>query len=122
MKYEEWDFYAELGRRIGDARRGLGLRQEDLARRLGVSRSSVANIEAGRQVVSSHMLFEMDQLLALDFEGLKTDTVPWDVAERQRLVEENKWLHHKLGRLRVIMNEKAPDFSEGGPGEAPADA
>lgn len=44
-------FWAELGLRIAIARDTKGFTQTTLSRRVGLSRTSVANIEAGRQRV-----------------------------------------------------------------------
>lgn len=49
----------ELGRRIRSARKACGLTQEQVASDLGVSRPTVAQIEAGNRVVSS---LELDRL------------------------------------------------------------
>lgn len=49
-------FYAALGGRLRSLRKGLGLTQEAVARNVGVSRASLANIEAGRQQVLVHHL------------------------------------------------------------------
>lgn len=52
----------ELGRRIRSAREVCGLTQEHVAAGLGVSRSAVAQIEAGKRSVSS---LELDQIAHL---------------------------------------------------------
>jgi len=49
----------ELARRLRQARKACYLKQEDVARHLGVSRSTIAQIEAGRRSVSS---LELDML------------------------------------------------------------
>lgn len=49
-------FYAQLGRRVRDAREAAGVTQEQLANRLGLTRGSVANLEAGRQRISAYHL------------------------------------------------------------------
>jgi transcriptional regulator with XRE-family HTH domain len=47
----------QIGIRLADARVDAGLTQEQVAARIGLSRPSVANIEAGRQDVPlSHLL------------------------------------------------------------------
>lgn len=56
MSPDEIDrFYAELGQRIRAAREGAGLTQQQLAAALDLTRSSVANIEAGRQKPLMHV-------------------------------------------------------------------
>lgn len=52
----------ELGRRLRVAREGSGLTQEAVARRLDVSRSTVAQIELGNRAVTS---LELDRLATL---------------------------------------------------------
>lgn len=42
-------FYAAFGHLVRDARKKSGLTQEELGRLIGLTRTSVANIEAGRQ-------------------------------------------------------------------------
>jgi transcriptional regulator with XRE-family HTH domain len=102
----EQQFYAKLGQQIRDARMTAGLRQEDLAGFLGLSRSSVANIECGRQVMSAYNLVQLHGLLGLEFEGLKPhESASVDLLERRSLVEENRRLHGLIGRLRAVLAE-----------------
>lgn len=42
-----------LGARVRFLRRSAGLRQSDLAEKVGLTRASIANIEAGRQALTS---------------------------------------------------------------------
>ena len=58
--------YRDLGTRIRDLRRGLGRTQDQLAKQVGISRASLANIEAGRQQVLVHHLFGLADALELD--------------------------------------------------------
>lgn len=46
--------YLAIGAKIVMMRTALGLRQEDIAMRIGWSRASVANIETGRQRILLH--------------------------------------------------------------------
>ena len=48
--------YAEIGLEIRDARKKREWNQADLARDIGLTRSSIANIEAGRQKILVHSL------------------------------------------------------------------
>lgn len=43
------DFYASLGGRVQRGRKRANLSQAELADRLGLTRASIANLEAGRQ-------------------------------------------------------------------------
>ena len=51
-------FYEEFGQRVRRARLSLGLNQEALGHRVGLERSSISNVEKGRQRVQLHMLLE----------------------------------------------------------------
>jgi len=53
------DFYLEFGRALRYYRQSAHLTQDDLATRVGLGRTSVTNIEQGRQHVPLHMLFEL---------------------------------------------------------------
>jgi transcriptional regulator with XRE-family HTH domain len=58
--------YRNLGKRIRDLRKGLGRTQDQLAKQVGISRASLANIEGGRQQVLVHHLFGIAAALDLD--------------------------------------------------------
>src|ERR1700747_931002 len=66
------ELYRELGRRIRQARERNGerLSQDALAKRLGISRASVVNIEAGRQRDPLHLLWQIAELLRTDLTQL----------------------------------------------------
>lgn len=67
----EMDLYAQLGRKVAAARKGLGMTQAELASRISLTRASVANIETGRQRVMLHDVFALVEALGgksiLDF-------------------------------------------------------
>lgn len=56
------DFYAAVGRQIAKARRGR-LTQEALAKRTALTRTSIINIEKGRQQILLHTLVGIAQAL-----------------------------------------------------------
>jgi transcriptional regulator with XRE-family HTH domain len=58
--------YRDLGIRIRDLRKGLRRTQDQLAKQVGISRASLANIEAGRQQVLVHHLFGLAEALQLE--------------------------------------------------------
>lgn len=60
------EIYKNLGLRIRGLRKALGQTQDQLAKQVGVSRASLANIEAGRQQVLVHHLFGIADALQLD--------------------------------------------------------
>lgn len=63
-------FYAEVGRRVRRARERAGLTQDALASRVSLSRTSVTNIEKGRQKVLLHMLCNLADALGVTPEVL----------------------------------------------------
>lgn len=63
-------FYIELGARIKTHREWAGLTQEQLAKATGLTRSSIANIEAGRQRCDIHVLVQIADRLHADPRGL----------------------------------------------------
>lgn len=56
-------YYAVVGRKIADARRLLGMTQEALALKISLSRTSVINIEKGRQQLLVHTLVDIARAL-----------------------------------------------------------
>lgn len=60
----------ELGHNIKTAREHRGLRQEELADRLGLGRTSVTNIERGRQTLSVISLYKIADALGVQ---------PWEL-------------------------------------------
>jgi transcriptional regulator with XRE-family HTH domain len=62
--------YKSIGAVIKARRRTLGMKQEDLARMLNISRGSLANIETGRQSILVHQLFRFANAL---------DVTPFDL-------------------------------------------
>jgi len=67
---EESDFYRELGRRIAAKRRGQNKTQEQLAEAVGLSRTSLTNIEKGGQRILAHTVYEIAFELGTDLSDL----------------------------------------------------
>jgi len=51
--------YLDFGQRLRKARRRAKLTQEALGKRVGLSRTSITNIEQGNQHVGLHLLYEL---------------------------------------------------------------
>lgn len=62
--------YKIIGSRIRNARADLGLNQEELSEKIGISRASVSNIEIGRQQPPLHILYAISQALQTDVQLL----------------------------------------------------
>lgn len=64
---EEWQ---ALGERLRESREYLGLSQQEVAERLGISRPAVTHIEAGRRKVSTLELRQLASLYRRPYEWL----------------------------------------------------
>lgn len=63
-------FYQELGRRIKEARTKGRLTQEVLANKVSLTRTTVTNIEKGRQQLLVHTLVDIAEVLQVTPESL----------------------------------------------------
>lgn len=63
-------FYSELGRRIRTARLKENLTQQQLAELLSLNRTSITNIEKGKQKILAHMLIEIAEKLKVTADDL----------------------------------------------------
>ena len=57
------EIYRGVGRKLRQTRENQHLTQDSLAQRLGISRTSMVNIEAGRQRAPLHLLWQIAELL-----------------------------------------------------------
>jgi transcriptional regulator with XRE-family HTH domain len=57
------EFYAAVGSNVRSKRTESGMSQSMLANRIGFTRSSVANLEAGRQRIALHLFVKIEQAL-----------------------------------------------------------
>lgn len=69
-------FYVEVGRRVRLARERAGLTQDALAGRVSLSRTSVTNIEKGRQKVLLHTLCNLADALGVTPDVLMPELEP----------------------------------------------
>lgn len=58
--------YADVGNAIKKARKVRGLTQSDLASAVGLTRTSISNIETGRQKLLLHTFYEIARALDVD--------------------------------------------------------
>lgn len=62
-----WDpLYQTIGERIVRARSAASLSQSKLAKKVGVSRTSIVNIESGRQRAPLHLLWQIAEALEVE--------------------------------------------------------
>lgn len=62
--------YDLLGKQVGAERRARGISQAELARAVGLTRTSMTNIEAGRQRPPLHVTVALAQALGLELSDL----------------------------------------------------
>lgn len=76
----EMQLYKQLGKAVAKRRDDLGLKQDEVAKAIGLARASLANIENGRQRILVHQLFRL--VTALKLNSI-TDLVPhtWEFDE-----------------------------------------
>ena len=68
--------YALVGAAIKARRESIGMSQDVLASKVGLSRTSVTNIERGRQSVFVHQLISFAEALGIDAPELLPDELP----------------------------------------------
>jgi transcriptional regulator with XRE-family HTH domain len=79
-------FYAELGRRTKQRREELHLSQDEVGRALGLTRTSIANLERGEQRITAEAFVTLAAILRIDLGALAPTASP--SAAAVRLVEE----------------------------------
>lgn len=70
------DLYARIGRNVVSAREQHGTIQADLAAAVGLTRSSITNIEAGHQRTPVHVLLSIAQALGVELTDLLGEDLP----------------------------------------------
>ena len=117
---EPRDLYKEVGHNIRRCRNGAHRTQEQLAAEIGMSRASLANIEAGRQQVLVHHLYAIAAALDLDSPSvlmppLKPPPPHTEVSElplpKEGLTEKQRL--EVLQLLSGVLGGQAPDITGG---------
>lgn len=83
--------YTEFGKILKQKRSQVNLTQEDLAARIKLGRTSVTNIEKGRQQVSLEVLYDLARALGVEPKDLLPDNTP-------------------LGSLSPVMESEVSEF------------
>lgn len=87
--------YYEIGQRIRHFRKSLGLSQEELAERTGISVTHMSHIETGNTKLSLAVLVHMADAL-----GVSTDELLFDTPQNQRQIGEE--------RIRAVLESCTP--------------
>jgi transcriptional regulator with XRE-family HTH domain len=90
----EKTFYSTFGAMLATARRKQKISQEALAGDLGLTRTSITNIEKGRQPLQVHSLYLIAQSLSVDVKELLPSPAALEMAEppTNLSVSDTEWL------------------------------
>jgi transcriptional regulator with XRE-family HTH domain len=89
---DETVLYKDFGRLVRDHRRRVRVTQSQLGERIGLSRTSITNIEQGRQKVLLHQIFALAESLEIRPEALLPAVTPSEMSPR---IEEKLDKHLK---------------------------
>jgi transcriptional regulator with XRE-family HTH domain len=96
LDFSEDDLYKAIGERVRIARSRIGLTQEALGELIGLGRTSITNIERGRQRMSIHALYALAQALRLKPAALLPSPSPGPVPTLESVEgltdEEREWI------------------------------
>lgn len=98
-------FYRELGASILQARRNMGISQEVLGEKVGLSRASIVNIEKGRQAPPLHILWVLADILNTDISSFIPKI---DLRENNELNPSLNEILFERGREKEL-NDKSID-------------
>lgn len=114
MAMPQGSFYREFGKKLAEARKNANVTQEALSKALGLSRTSIVNIEKGRQPVQLHLAAKMALSLGTSMLKLVPDPslTSKPVATEKVSVPNRPWVQRiLLGRHFEGENNAAKIFS-----------
>jgi len=88
---ENREFYAVVGQRIAKARSGH-LTQEALGKKAALTRTSIINIEKGRQQILLHTLVDIARALDVSLTELVPDMTSIDMLLRDKSPKGLQWI------------------------------
>lgn len=97
---KEEEFWLSLGIALRALRKANRLKQADLVR-IGINRTTLANIESGRQRVNFYRLLKLADLYGVDVQALaKPDPASAKLREAKKINEDIKKKMAELRKLR----------------------
>lgn len=111
-------FTSEFGQRLQRARVAAGLTQTELGDVLSLSRSSIANTEAGRQACYAEQVIEYADALGIDPHWLLTGRGP-DQTANLATAAANRALVRRFPELAAHLRELATDLDRAAKGAHP---
>lgn len=119
MQVEEDNvIHAVIGHNIRECRKRRGMKQSELASSTGYSRTSIVNIEAGKQHITISSLYDVVRALdvsitdiiieASDVQGLEeiTSRISALEAENTMLREQNRYMQLLLNQIKNIAESR----------------
>jgi len=102
---------AEFGDRVRKAREEAGLSPKALASLVGLSRSSIANLEAGRQRVPVHVIWNLADALGVSVSDLLPEPSPGTIVSKPRVT---RFLRQepRLAGVSATSRERVRQFVE----------
>jgi transcriptional regulator with XRE-family HTH domain len=92
-------FYAAVGGRIAKARTGR-MTQEALAGKTSLTRTSIINIEKGRQQIFVHTLVDIAQALQIPISDLVPETDNVEIVLRDKTRKGVEWVKNSAINLK----------------------
>ncbi|MEZ5923682.1 MAG: helix-turn-helix domain-containing protein [Hyphomicrobiaceae bacterium] len=106
------DLTSSLGRRVAEARRKLGLSQDQLATRSGASKGTIVQIEQGRANPSITSLCRLAIALHMSVEDLVSEAAPAEAGITISSKAKVLWRGPKGGRASLIIGARGPNMLE----------
>jgi transcriptional regulator with XRE-family HTH domain len=92
--------YQEFGRALATQRRQKGFSQAQFGAKVGLSRTSITNIERGRQPIQLHQLYFFSSVLSVDVSRLLPKAPSESGCERAS--NSNERQDHYLAKLEKV--------------------
>lgn len=105
--FEENDFYFQFGKNVKFYRCRKNLTQQQLSALTQLARSSIANIELGRQKILLHQLFDLAKALDVEPFDLLPKSDERDVAAQLRAEHYSEPVIEWANRLRDLADKGA---------------
>jgi transcriptional regulator with XRE-family HTH domain len=93
--------YIHIGKQIKAARNAKNIKQEDLAKMVGLSRTSIVNIEKGRQRLLIHTLVDIGNALSVDIGALLAPAAEETFSKALNQLPENQ-----KKAVQILLNKK----------------
>lgn len=101
--------WTQIGARIGEARLAAGLSQGQLAERLGIDRTAVVRLEAGKRQVGALELYRLAELLGVPMTHFLTRSPASVLSRRTALADDSPGAARAQYRLDAALEAHARD-------------